>query len=118
MSVRCSACRSQASLAASICRRARDVLTLGKLTAAAVPAGHKPRHSTMRPGNAVAPSPEVGVVDATITDRPRQQAHARSTSLCLAPPGGAQGGSSVPSPLLRRDEPATPEDAGLCLSER
>src|SRR3954449_441280 len=60
-------------------RRARDVLTLGKLTAAAVPAGHKPRHSTMRPGNAVAPSPEVGVVDATITDRPRQQVHARST---------------------------------------
>src|SRR3954469_14091658 len=68
-------------------RRARDVLTLGKLTAAAVPAGHKPRHSTMRPGNAVAPSPEVGVLDATITDRPRQEAHARSTSLCLAPPG-------------------------------
>ena len=49
-------------------RRARDVLTLGKLTAAAVPAGHKPRHSTMRPGNAVAPSTEVGVVDATIID--------------------------------------------------
>ena len=63
----------------------------------------------MRPGNAVAPAPEVGVVDATIADRPRQQAHAGSLPLCLAgdqtPPGGAQGGSSVPSPLLRRDEP-------------
>ncbi len=36
-----------------------------------MPAGHKPRHSTMRPGNAVAPAPEVGVVDAKIA-RPRQ----------------------------------------------
>jgi hypothetical protein len=51
-------------------RRAGDVLTLSKRTAAAVPAGHKPRHSTMRPGNAVAPAPKVGMVDATIADRP------------------------------------------------
>jgi hypothetical protein len=52
-------------------RRAGDVLTLSKRTAAAVPAGHKPRHSTMRPGNDVAPEPKVGVVDATIADRRR-----------------------------------------------
>jgi hypothetical protein len=54
---------------------ARAVLTLSKRTAAAVPASHKPRHTTMRLGDAVAPTTEVGVVDATIHDRPCQQAH-------------------------------------------
>ena len=115
MSVRCSACRSQAALAASIVGAPVMFLPSVNGPAAAVPAGHKPRHSTMRPGNAVAPSPEVGVVDA---DRPRQQAHAGSLPpLCLAPPGGAQGGSSVPA-LFCVATNLTPEDAGLCLSER
>src|SRR3954468_9233003 len=101
-------------------RRARDVLTLSKRTAAAVPAGHKPRHSTMRPGNAVAPAPEVGVVDATIAGRPCQQAHTGSLPLSVSVshptlPGGAQGGSAVLS-ASQRTRP--PEDAGLWLSER
>src|SRR5215218_5116014 len=54
---------------------AGDVLTLSKWTAGAVPARHKPRHPTMRPRDAIAPAPKVGVVAAAITDRPRQHAH-------------------------------------------
>jgi hypothetical protein len=103
-------------------RRARDVLTLSKRTAAAVPAGHKPRHSTMRPGNAVAPAPEVGVVDATIADRPRQQAHAGSLPLSVSVAirlcqEGHKVALASPALFCVATNP-TPEDAGLCLSGR
>jgi hypothetical protein len=50
----------------------------------------------MRPGNAVAPAPEVGVVDATIPDCPSEQAHTGSLPLSVSAadptaPGGGTG---------------------------
>jgi hypothetical protein len=82
-------------------RRARDVLTLSKRTSAAVPAGHKPRHSTMRPGNGVAPAPEVGVVDAIIPDCPRKQAHTASLPLSSSRRAIRLRQDAVRSPQLR-----------------
>jgi hypothetical protein len=106
-------------------RRARDVLTLSKWTAASVPAGHKPRHSTMRPGNAVAPATEVGVVDATIANRPCQQGHTGSLPLSVlvgeshSARRGTQGGPSVRSRLLPASQRTLPRrNVGFWLSER
>src|SRR3954447_20784261 len=77
-------------------RRARDVLTLSKRTAAAVPAGHKPRHSTMRPGDAVAPAPEVGV-----TVHVSRLIRALYLSLRLGGRSTVPGGCPKPSCVLR-----------------
>ena len=100
---------------------ARDVLTLSKWTAAAVPAGHKPRHSTMRPGNAVAPATEVGVVDAT-PSLTVKQGRARYLSLSRwaidSTRRGTQDGSSVRSPLACVATNPAAEEAGFWLSER
>jgi hypothetical protein len=100
-------------------RRARDVLTLSKRTTAAVPAGHKPLHSTMRPGNAVAPAPEVGVVDATIADRPCQQAHTGSLPLSVSVGVSDSARRATASAALFCVATNTAlENAGLELSER
>jgi hypothetical protein len=70
----------------------------------------------------VAPAPEVGVVDATIADRPRQRAHAGSLPFSVSVAirlcqEGHKVALASPALFCVATNP-TPEDAGLRLSER